>query len=136
MDIVKVTSVLELFFAFNPSKDKASLELEESNYTDSYFRWTKDTFRHKQKLTAIYSDRRIDVFNTERVRDRLHSNTGKIKHDEGKNNFGCNFSIVSDLVVCVYAEEITDSECIEFKNSEDEMKLEHEEREKEIKKKK
>jgi len=122
MDIVKVTSVLELFFAFNKTEASDSLELIESPYDDKYFRWTKDTFKHKQTLTAIYSKRRIDIFKTEKVRDRLLGNQDKIKSDKEKENFGCVYGIVSDIVVPIYAEEITDEEIIEFEKENEDIK--------------
>lgn len=114
MDIVKVTSILELFFAFNYTEDRDSLEIEESLYDDKFFRWTKDTFRHKKTLTAIYNDHRIDVFNTEKLRDRLIGNQDKISSDTNSENFGCKFGIVRDLTMSIYAEEMEDDEIIEF----------------------
>jgi hypothetical protein len=114
MDIVKVTSILTLFFAFNFTKDKDSLKLEDSLYDDKFFRWTKDTFRHGETLTAIYNEHRIDVFNTEKVRDRLLGNQDKVSSDTNKENFACKFGVVRDLILSIHAEEMEDDEIIEF----------------------
>ena len=114
MEIVKLTSVLELFFAFNRTEAKNSLSLEESDYDDKFFRWTKDSFKHKETLTVIYNKRRIVIFNTEKVRDRLGANMDKISNDETKTHFGCQFNIIADLVEVIHIEEISDDEVAKF----------------------
>lgn len=118
MDVVKVTSVLKLFFAFNKSKSEDSLELEESTYNDKFFRWKKDSFQHGQKLTVIYNENRIVIFDTLKVKERLLANRSKIQSSKDKENFGCQFNIINDLVAIIHGEEITEEEVIEFKENE------------------
>lgn len=110
MEIVKLTTVLELFFAFNNYKGRDSIELERSDYNDKYFRWTKDSFSHKQKYTVIYNDLNIFIFETKLMRERLLANLTKIKSDDSKVNFGCNLDIVRDIVDVIDASEITEAD--------------------------
>ena len=98
MTMENVTSILQLFFAFNGTSDSSSIEYEQSDYSDKYFRWTKDSFNHGQKLTVIYNEVSIKIFNTAKVKDRLSGNMDKVSSDKDKYNFGCPFGIVSELV--------------------------------------
>ncbi len=108
MEIVKLTTVLELFFAFNNYEGRDSVELEQSDYNDKYFRWTKDSFSHRQKYTVIYNNLFIFIFDTKLIRERLLANLTKIKSDDLKVNFGCNLDIVRDIVDIIEASEITE----------------------------
>ena len=51
-----VTTILELFFTFNTSADSGSIEFEHSDYSDEYFRWTKNSFNHDVGVNHPYYD--------------------------------------------------------------------------------
>jgi hypothetical protein len=114
-----VTTILELFFAFNTSADSGSIEFEYSEYSDKYFRWTKDSFNHSEILTVIYSDSEIRIFNTKKVKDRIEGNSDKVRSDKDKNNFGCVFSIVSELIQVLPITKLSDEEISNRKKTKD-----------------
>lgn len=112
-----VTSILELFFRFNTSTDSGSIEFEYSDYTDKYFRWTKDSFKHDESLTVIYSNAEIRVFNTAKVRDRVYGNMDKVSSSKDKSNFGCPFGIVSELVSVIPITKLSDKDIADKKTN-------------------
>lgn len=110
-----VTTILELFFTFNTSADSGSIEFEYSDYSDKYFRWTKNSFNHDEKLTVIYNETEIKIFNTSKVRDRVYGNMDKVSGDKDKINFGCPFGIVSELVKVLPITKLTDQDIADRK---------------------
>lgn len=110
ISMTSVTTILEMFFAFNTSTDSGSIEFEYSDYSDKYFRWTKNSFNHNEKLTVIYNEKEIKIFNTCKVKDRLYGNMDKVSSDKNKLNFGCPFGIVSELVNVIPIIELSDAE--------------------------
>tara|TARA_R110000822_G_scaffold33947_3_gene96423 strand:- start:2662 stop:3033 length:372 start_codon:yes stop_codon:yes gene_type:complete len=105
-----ITSILEMFFAFNTSTDSGSIEFEYSHYSDKYFRWTNKSFKHNETLTVIYNEAEIKVFNTEKVKDRVYGNMDKVSASSDKLNFGCHFGIVSELVTIIPIIRLSDEE--------------------------
>jgi hypothetical protein len=103
-----VTTILELFFTFNTSANSGSIEFEYSDYSDKYFRWTKDSFKHDETLTVIYNEKEIKIFNTAKVKDRIYGNMDKVSSDKDKINFGCPFGIVSELVNVLQITKLSD----------------------------
>lgn len=114
-----VTTVLELFFSFNTSADSGSIEFEYSDYSDKYFRWTKDSFKHKETLMVIYNDSEIRIFNTEKLRDRVLGNMDKVSSDKEKHHFGCPFGIVSELVKVLPITKLSDEDIKKRKTKKD-----------------
>ena len=110
-----VTTILELFFRFNTSTDSGSIEFEYSDYSDEYFRWTKNSFNHDEKLTVIYNETEIRIFNTSKVRDRVYGNMDKVSNDKDKINFGCPFGIVSELVKVLPITKLSDEDIADRK---------------------
>ena len=110
-----ITSILELFFRFNTSSDSGSIEFEYSDYSDKYFRWTKNSFNHKETLTVIYNDTEIKIFNTAKVKDRIYGNMDKVSSDKDKINFGCPFGIVSELIKVIPITKLSDEDIADRK---------------------
>ena len=115
--MTSVTSILEMFFAFNTSADSGSIEFEYSEYSDKYFRWTKNSFNHNEALTVIYNEAEIKIFNTSMVKDRLYGNMDKVSSDKGNINFGCPFGIVSELVNIIPITRLSDEEIAKRKKN-------------------
>lgn len=110
-----VTTILELFFTFNTSANSGSIEFEYSDYSDKYFRWTKDSFKHDETLTVIYNEKEIKIFNTAKVKDRIYGNMDKVSSDKDKINFGCPFGIVSELVNVLQITKLSDKDIADRK---------------------
>ncbi len=110
-----VTTILELFFTFNTSANSGSIEFEYSDYSDKYFRWTKDSFKHDETLTVIYNEKEIKIFNTAKVKDRIYGNMDKVSSDKDKINFGCPFGIVSELVNVLQITKLSDEDIADRK---------------------
>ena len=110
-----VTTILELFFTFNTSTDSGSIEFEYSDYSDEYFRWTKNSFNHNESLTVIYNEVEIKIFNTAKVKDRIYGNMDKVSSDKDKFNFGCPFGIVSELVKVIPITKLSDEDIADRK---------------------
>ena len=105
----KITTILELFFHFNKVKNSDSLHFEHSDYNDTFFRWTKDTFKHNKVLTISFNDVAIRMFDTVKVKDRVVGNMDKVKRNSDDTKFGCNFGIVKDLVHQIPIEKLSDT---------------------------
>jgi len=112
-----VTTILELFFSFNTSADSGSIEFEHSDYSDEYFRWTKNSFNHNESLTVIYNEKEIKIFNTAKVKDRIYGNMDKVSNDKDKINFGCPFGIVSELVKVIPITKLSDEDVADRKTN-------------------
>jgi hypothetical protein len=110
MNVSKVTTVLDLFFAFNYVENSDSLMVMENDYQDDFFRWEADTFKHDKILSAIVNKSRICLFKTESVQDRLRGNMEKIKSNPEKTKFGCDMRVVKDLLMCIPFAELTDED--------------------------
>jgi hypothetical protein len=110
-----VLKTLDLFFAFNNTNYNGSVIVECNSYDDKYFRWDRDSFKHKESLTVIYNNSRIVMFNTKKVRDRLGANMDKIQSSKDKVNFGCDFGLVKDLVSIMTVSPFTDDDRDTFK---------------------
>ena len=111
-----VTGIIQMFISFN-TKGDATIECEQSDYNDEYFRWTNKSFSHGESLTAIYNESAIYVFDTSKVKDRLLGNMDKVKSDKAKVNFGCNYGIVEDLVFKIPIRKISEKEISEYKKN-------------------
>lgn len=110
----KVVKLLHLFFQIHDMEGKDNMHLEKSEYDDKFFRWTKESFKNDRELTCIFNDHRICIFSTVKMKERLLANMDKVQHDKERLNFGCQYSLVKDLIYDVYAEEISEEEVIEF----------------------
>jgi len=115
LSIVKITTILELFLAFNYVEGSDSLNFEHSDYDDKFFRWTNESFSHQERYCIIFNNISIKMFDAVKVRDRLGANRDKIKSSPDNKNFGCNIDVVKDLVHVIPIEILTDKEIKEIK---------------------
>ena len=108
--MTKITKILTLFFAFNESKDSGSIFYEHNEYDDKFFRWSNDTFDHEEKLCCVFNNKSIKLFSRIKVYDRIQANKEKIKWNPDRTLFGCNPTVVEDLVHIIEIEDLTDAE--------------------------
>lgn len=135
MNQKKITKILDLFFAFNYIENSDSLMVFESNYEDNFFRWTKETFKHDYKLTALFNGKRILLFGTQKVRDRLLANQENSQSNTAKTHFGCKMEVVKDLVMTIPFETMTDDQIFDIECEIEQLKADNVIRAKELAKK-
>lgn len=114
IDMVRITEILRLFLTFNYVEGSDSLNFEHNEYNDKFFRWTKDTFSHKEKFCVVFNDESIKMFDRVKVMDRLKANLEKIKSSPDKVNHGCKMDVVKDLVMIIPITELTDDDILEI----------------------
>jgi len=114
-DVVKITTILELFLTFNYVEGSDSLNFEHSEYNDKFFRWTNKSFGHDKRYCVVFNDVSIKMFDAVKVRDRLGANQDKIQSSSDKVNFGCKLDVVKDLVHVIPIQKLTDKDLKEIK---------------------
>lgn len=92
-----IEKALFLYFHFNYIEGSDSVDVSVMDYNDDFFRWYADSFKHEKKLTCIVDDKKIILFETVAIRERLLQMRGKVNANEDKSIFGCHIDLVRDL---------------------------------------
>ena len=92
-----IEKALFLFFHFNYMEGSDSVDVSVMDYDDDFFRWYNDSFKHEKKLTCIVDDKKIILFETAAIRERLLQMRGKVSANDDKTIFGCHIDLVKDL---------------------------------------
>lgn len=107
-----IEKALWAYFHFNFVQDSDSVDVTILDYSDKFFRWRKDSFKHNKKLTVIVDNSKLLIFNTVAIRERLLEMQRKVTANADSSIFGCHLEIVRDLALggikIDFFEEISD----------------------------
>lgn len=117
IDMTKITKILDLFLHFNYVEGSDSLNFEYNQYTDKFFRWTKETFNHHEKFCVVFSDVSIKMFDRVKVSERIKANINKVKASPDGHNFGCSMDVILDLVMTIPITPMTEQDFLDIEVS-------------------
>ena len=82
-------------------------KITEDEYGDGFFRWNKGDFEvDSGDLILNISKNRLIMYSASKVKDRILANRNRVKSNKDKTQFGCNMSVVKDMVSVVKISEL------------------------------